>query len=105
MKSKECQYQVIEKLRVGNLFFCLFFKEYISKCPPKCPFFVRGTPILMKTIYEGNFEMECPHFHLIIQFTTYDEKMFICTESGDPAICHLCPLKTNSCSDECTEHI
>ncbi|MHA2246051.1 MAG: hypothetical protein ACXADY_13895 [Candidatus Hodarchaeales archaeon] len=79
----ECQNQVKEQLVRNSMFFCLVTKEYLNDCPIKCPYFVQGTPIAMDLIYENNYEIECPHFHLIAKINSQDEQWFVCGKTGE----------------------
>ncbi len=79
---RECQNQVKEYLARNAMFFCLVLKEYLNDCPIKCPYFVQGTTISMDRVYENNYEIECPHLHLIASIASQDEQWFVCGKTG-----------------------
>jgi len=100
----ECQNQIKDQANEKKLFFCVVLKEFLYQCPVKCPFFVRGPHISMNTIYQNNFEMECPHFLLMTATSSKDEKLFICSLFGEAPCCVFCPLKARV-SKEDTNHV
>ncbi len=79
----ECQNQVIDQQKQPTIFYCLVTKEYLTECPIKCPYFAKGTPILMERIYQHNYEIGCPHLHLVASTGPEEEQWFVCGKTGD----------------------
>ncbi|MFX1283270.1 MAG: hypothetical protein ACFFB5_06425 [Promethearchaeota archaeon] len=80
---KECQYQVIDQQKSRTIYYCLVMREYLTRCPIKCPYFIKGTPIQMEQIYQQNYEIECPHLHLVTSIGLADEQWFVCAKTGE----------------------
>jgi hypothetical protein len=66
-------------------------KEFLSKCPPRCPYFIEGTCLPMDFIYEKNFEVECLDLHFIARITPLDDQSFVCGMTGKYPDCEKCP--------------
>ena len=93
---EECQNQVKDQCEEEKLFFCLVTKEFLDKCPTKCPYYVRGSSIPMDFIYQNNIEMECPYLHMIVCTAPQDERQLICGRTVKFNQCEKCPLNLNS---------
>ena len=93
-----CQQMVKDRCLCGNenlLFFCLIFKEYLSKCPSSCSYFIEGPCHSMNYFFQSELEMECPYFYLIVinPHTSDHFPFFVCGVTGKTPDCNHCPLE------------
>lgn len=96
----KCQNKVKDQESEEKIFFCFALKEYLHLCPEKCPFYVKGPNLSMNTIYQKNFEMECPYLLLMIAISSQDSKSFICSLFGEDFHCEYCPVNKKVFEDD-----
>lgn len=87
-----CQHQVIDQNINKAMYFCLVFKEYLHSCPKSCPYRKDGSTLILREVYQKNFDMECIYFFQLVKCTPNDNRSFICERSGQYPVCKQCPL-------------
>ena len=90
-----CRNQVVDQGMKSELFFCLVLKEYLSKCPSKCPYLIVGVSLSFEEMYEINLDIECIYFQQLILNEGSKDCKFICTINNESQMCNQCPLITS----------
>ncbi|MHA2227453.1 MAG: hypothetical protein ACXAC8_19710 [Candidatus Hodarchaeales archaeon] len=88
---RECRNQVTDQGVKSELFFCLTLKEYLDRCPTKCPYLLPGASHSYKGMYELSLDLECMYNQQLILGKASKKVQFLCTLRTKVLICDQCP--------------
>ncbi len=94
-EKNHCQVNCKYLLKAKNISFCLKYKEVITKCPLKCPFFVEGKPGHYQDAIEKQYDIDCLYCtrKKVLQQKNNNEPMFYCSLYENPQpFCSSCPF-------------